>query len=122
MIDPEAAWGLLAEAMAQPRALVTVEQLRERLEARAMCSNVWLGERSAIYTQVQRYNDEIVFEAGPAGGELTEILAQVPRLTDVARDLGCTQAHIIAGRSGWARPLKSHGYEVYDMTLRKILR
>ena len=103
------------------RDVLTPEDFAERLESGA--AQLWRGERSAIMLQRTEYHrsGEVVMEAGPASGDMDEILAAVPRLEDWAREIGCTQVHVHAGRKGWERALREQGYEVHQVILRKLL-
>ena len=103
------------------RDVLTADDFRERLETGA--ATLWQTPRSAIMLQRTAYHrsGEVVMEAGPASGDMEEILAAVPRLEDWARSIGCTQVHVHAGRRGWERALKAQGYEVHQVILRKLL-
>ena len=120
-MTPQAALELLRPALDAERPLLRVEDIEQQLaENRGV---LWMGERSAVFTSVTAYPfvNEIVAEAGPASGSLLEILAMLPRIEMWARDAGCTQAMVIAGRKGWERALSPYGYEHYSSTFRKIL-
>lgn len=86
-------------------------------------AQVWRGERSALLVRrvAYGYSGEVVLEAGPAAGDLNELLEATPKLEAWAREIGCTQAMVYAGREGWERALKQHGYEVHQIVLRKLL-
>lgn len=55
-----------------------------------------------------------------AAGELEAILGLIEQAENWARDMGCIGA-LIASRPGWARVLKSRGYEPHQMSVRKVL-
>ena len=103
------------------RDVLTPDDFQERIDSGA--AQLWQGERSAIMLQRTEYHrsGEVVMEAGPASGDMDEILAAVPRLEDWARSIGCTQVHVHAGRKGWERALRAQGYEVMQVILRKVL-
>ncbi|NBW13799.1 MAG: hypothetical protein EBR82_37940 [Caulobacteraceae bacterium] len=83
---------------------------------------IWPNERSALFLKFNDYpNGEKVIEVGPAGGDLEEILASVPRIEAWARANGRTQAIVYAGREGWRRALAPQGYEMFQIALRKVL-
>lgn len=98
----------------------TVEDLRQMIaDGHAL---LWVNENSALFLRIDDYpNGQRVIEVGPAGGDLDEILECVPRIEAWARENGCTQAHVQAGRVGWARALSPQGYEVFSTTIRKVL-
>lgn len=122
MIAPDAGWKLIDSALQEERPLLTTGDLRVRVENKFDCANLWLGERSAVFTAITDYPGygERVLEVGPAGGDLIEIGDSFARFDDVARATGCTQTHILAGRPGWARVSKRHGFEPFYYVLRKL--
>lgn len=103
------------------RSLVPLSELQRRLDAGE--ATVWRGARSALYLRRIFYpeSSELVMEAGPAEGDMEEILAAVPHLEAWARSIGCTQVHVYAGRAGWERALRAQDYGLYQIVLRKIL-
>lgn len=103
------------------RSVITLEDLQAELDTGS--AQLCEFAHSAIYLRRVSYESagEVVLTAGPAGGDLEEILEAVPRLEEWAKQIGCTQVHVHAGREGWARPLKEQGYEIYQIVLRKIL-
>lgn len=74
---------------------------------------VWLGERSAILTEL--VGDAIHVWLG--AGDLNELLEMRPLIERYGREIGCTRA-TIDGRLGWDRALKTHGFK---RVLEKIL-
>lgn len=121
-MTPDEALELLRPALSEDRPLVRLEDLRAQLEANE--GVLWIGARSAVFTQCTAYplTAEFVCEAGPAGGDLDEIREQMlPQIEAWAREAGCTQAEVRAGRRGWARALERQGYEECATILRKIL-
>ena len=120
MMSREEAFALLLPGLDTERPLLTADDLRTMLEeSRAV---LWQGNRSAIFTQVTAYHAvaEFVCEAGPAGGDMDEIMTMIPHIERWALQTGCTQALVHAGRSGWARKLEPLGYEHYQTVLRKV--
>lgn len=121
MIAKDAAWDLIAQAVADPHPIHCADDFREMVEdGRAV---MWCGERSAVITQVSPHDrtGARVLDVAPAGGDLDEILRMAPMIEDAARAEGCTQSLVTAGRRGFARALKSHGYEEVAVVLRKML-
>lgn len=108
-------WELIAKAI-EDHPLVTVQELYEQV-ARGEAV-MWTGERSAVLARIT----DGVCEIAPAGGDIEEILADArPVLEEWARENGCTEIHIQAGRRGWARVLAPYGYEEAAVILRKRL-
>lgn len=121
-MTPDEALELLRAALAEDRPLVRLEDLRAQLEANEAV--LWIGAKSAVFTQCTAYpmTAEFVCEAGPAGGDLNEITQHMlPQIEAWARQAGCTQAEVRAGRKGWARALRDQGYEECQIILRKLL-
>ena len=79
---------------------------------------VWSGNASDVFVRIDRG----VCEAGPAAGDMGEILSWArPEIEAWAAEIGCTEIHIQAGRVGWAKALAPYGYEVAAVILRKKL-
>lgn len=103
-------------------ALLTPDDFQDMLSAGE--ATMWRGGASAVFLRRVAYerSGEVIMEAGPASGDLQEILSVVPQLEAWAREeCGCTQVHVHAGRGGWERALKRMGYEVFQVVLRKQL-
>lgn len=122
-MSPEAALALLAPGLEAERPLLHLADIADMLSRHEQTGAVlYTGERSAIFTWVEACADgELVLHVGPAGGDLGEIMAALPELEARNRARGITQIMVTAGREGWARMLKPHGYEHYSTTLRKII-
>lgn len=103
------------------RPLLMPADFQEMLDTGA--SKLWTGRQSAIMLHVEPYHrsGELVMEAGPASGDLQEIVSVIPMLEKWSRSLGCTQSHIHAGRYGWRRVLEAQGYELFQIVMRKVL-
>jgi hypothetical protein len=102
------------------RSVITIEDLAAALEGgRAF---LWQGGRSACFVAVNDYPNagEKVAEAGPAAGDMHEILNGIPDMERIARACGCSQAHVTMGRD-WSKKLKPLGYEPFSITMRKFL-
>lgn len=76
-------------------------------------AQLWLGERSAMVTEI--VGDAIHVWLG--GGDLSELLEMRPLVESAGREWGCRRA-TISGRLGWDRALKPFGFE---RVLEKIL-
>jgi hypothetical protein len=83
---------------------------------------VWIGEAAAIVAEVEFYpGGAKVLHGLVAAGALQEIVESlIPRAEAWGKSVGCTHA-IIESREGWARVLKSHGYEPHQVAVRKEL-
>ena len=119
MVTREQVTAWFAEALG-PDGLWTVEDLLAMI-ARGEAT-IWANDNSALFLRIDTYpNGEKVIEVGPAGGDMHEIIESVPRIEAWAREQGCTQAHVCAGRIGWSKALAPQGYEVFSTTIRKVL-
>lgn len=67
-------------------------------------------DKCAVIMQHENYPGYSIYHCFIACGELEAILAAEPYMNDVARELGCKYLSI-AGRVGWPRVLKSHGWK-----------
>ena len=79
-------------------------------------AQLWLGERSAIVTEI--VGDAIHVWLG--AGDLNELLEMRPLIERYGREIGCTRI-TGDGRLGWQRALKPHGYALNDDVLEKTL-
>lgn len=72
---------------------------------------LWLGEASALVTDIMDWPQERALLLWLAGGDLDELRGVLrPQAEDFGKRIGCRRSMII-GRQGWARALKEHGYE-----------
>lgn len=100
-------------------ALYTIEWLDQQIaERRALV----LGDDTAvIVVEIKHYPTGAMDVHGiVAAGELEAILGLIEQAENWARDVGCVGA-LIASRPGWARVLKSRGYEMHQISVRKVL-
>lgn len=97
----------LAEGQEWPEVIDRIQHGRAQL---------WLGERSALVTEI--VGDAIHVWLG--GGDLTELLEMRPLVERAGREWGCKRA-TIDGRPGWARVFKPYGYARSGGALEKIL-
>lgn len=70
---------------------------------------LWLGDDSAILSQVINYPRLKAHRCFVAGGDLAELMLMEPEMAIDAKLLGCTR-HEIDGRKGWERAMKPLGY------------
>lgn len=96
-----------------------VDATEDEVAARVLSgtAQLWLGERSAIVTEV--IHDPRSVHVWVAGGELRDLLSLIPGLAAWARTMGCKGA-TINGRKGWARVLKSYGFEGEGVLRKKL--
>lgn len=113
---------LLGSALADPHPTLTVADLDLELRT-SPAATLWTTEKSVVFLRLETYeNGERVLVAAPAAGDLKEILEHGTHAVEVtARENGCSQVVIQAGREGWVRALKEHGYEQVAVVLRKVL-
>jgi hypothetical protein len=107
------------EEALQNNPLLTMDDLQSMLESGRGC--LWSGARSAVFVRLTDTDHGLIAEVGPAGGDMEEILAGVPKIEEWARNCGAKQALVWSGRMGWARALKPQGYELWDVVIRKDL-
>lgn len=86
---------------------------------RAGKAQLWLGEKSAMVTEVTEEPGGRCLHGWLAGGDLLEIKALIPGALAWGRMMGCVTA-TIEGRTGWARALKTLGF-AGETILRKAL-
>lgn len=121
MIAKSDAWDLIADAVADAHPIHCAADFADMVEdGRAV---MWCGERSAIITRINDHQrtGARVLDVAPAGGDLCELLRMAPLIEAEAAAHGCTQSLVTAGRRGFARALKTQGYEEVAVILRKVL-
>ena len=94
---------------------VSVDDLARELNAGE--ATICKGERSAVFV---RLSLSPVLECGPACGDIDEVTGPLrAEIEHFAAQHGFTEIHIQAGRQGFARKLRPHGYEEAAVILRK---
>lgn len=97
----------------------TLDDVREAVERGE--AQLWAGERSAHVTQIETYPFGKAIEVLASGGDMDELIDVLrPQIEAWAKAQGCVAAHVV-GRLGWARQLKSCGYEPLYTVIRKEL-
>ena len=96
----------------------------------SMRAQIWFGQDAAIVTEIREYPTGarvihgVVAAGAPGSGpgqaldEITDTL--IPKAEAWGRSIGCVLA-IIESRPGWARRLRSQGYEPHQVAVRKAL-
>ena len=118
----ERALELLEQTFLENHATATFEDLKDELETSPGAA-LWMGENSVVFLRLSDHDTgERVLEASPAAGDLNEILTRgTKEIEAIARQNGCSQIQVRAGRGGWQRALKASGYEVTAVIMRKIV-
>lgn len=82
----------------------------------------WFGEQAAVCGRLKQYPGSArVLEMLVGAGDLTEILNVLrPRLEAWAKAWGCSHV-LVESREGWAKALKIHGYEPWQVAVMKEL-
>lgn len=106
-----------AEAM-DPR-LYNIDHLDAiMLSGRGKC---WATETAAIVAEIKTFPTGAKAVCGViAAGELEEIVRLIPLAEEWGRSYGC-RFGMIESREGWAREMKKHGYDVFQVSLIKAL-
>jgi hypothetical protein len=79
---------------------------------------VWHGERADVFVRLEWP----ALEVGPICGSVAEVIGKFrPWLEGWAVESGFREIHVQAGRSGWSRTLRKHGYEEAAVILRKVI-
>jgi hypothetical protein len=118
----EDALSMLGSALADPHPTLTVADLDLELRT-SPAATLWTTDKSVVFLRLEVYENGVrALCAAPAAGDLQEILEHgTHAVEETARENGCTQVLIQAGRKGWARALKEQGYEEVAVVLRKVL-
>lgn len=118
-MTPDDALALLVKSLGGD-ALLSADDIKAQVAAGR--GQIWTGEKSAIFTLIEDLSTgERVCSVGPAGGDLQEILAMMAPLEAWAKAIGCTQTIVYAGREGWGRVLREHGFAHFQTAYRKVL-
>jgi hypothetical protein len=96
----------------------SVEELLAELSSSR--AQLWLGERSAVVTELTGDREDRCLHIWLAGGDLKEILRLRPGVEAWARGQGCRSV-TIDGRPGWSRVLRRFGYRMSGCELKRKL-
>ena len=80
----------------------------------------WPAERGCAVTEIIEYPRKKVFHVFLAGGEMDQIVDMESSAAIFAKQNGC-QGMSLAGRRGWSKVLKEHGWNEAFTTLAKEL-
>ena len=118
----EDALSMLGSALADPHPTLTVADLDLELRT-SPAATLWTTDKSVVFLRREVYENGVrALCAAPAAGDPQETLEHGTHAAEeTARENGCTQVLIQAGRKGWARALKEQGYEEVAVVLRKVL-
>ena len=81
---------------------------------------LWPGEQACAVTEIVVYPNKKVLHVFLAAGDMDNIIDMQRSAETWAKAQGC-DAMTIAGRKGWSRVLKDHGYQEKFVTLAKEL-
>lgn len=81
---------------------------------------LWPGAKACAVTEIIVYPNKQVLHVFLAAGEMENIVDMQKSAEEWGKLQGCS-AMTIAGRKGWAKVLKEHGYEEKFVTLAKEL-
>lgn len=97
--------------------LYLIEDVEAAIEAGE--ATFWPGRESACVTQFWEFPRAKALNFWLAGGDLEELLGEMlPEIEAWARAHDCTRL-VVAGRRGWARAMRKHGYAEYWTALGK---
>ncbi len=106
----------LIEAIGHGGDTVTPDQVAYRILSGQ--ATLFADADSFVITEIKEFPDAKYLNCWLMGGKMDAILRWEEELYALARNVGAT--HLIgAGRRGWERALRDHGYEFYTTTLRK---
>lgn len=93
----------------------------ESAVARGDCQE-WLGERSAIITEIKQTPQQKILLFWLAAGEMDELRAMAGPICEWGRSIGCHKAQLI-GRRGWERsPIaRFDGWKFVSIVMEKEL-
>jgi hypothetical protein len=102
-------------AQAMDGRLFTIEYLDALIiSGKARC---WATQTAAIVAEIKAYPTGAKVVSGLiAAGELAGVVALIPHAEQWGREQGCIFG-MIESREGWAREMKPHGYEPFQVSL-----
>lgn len=86
----------------------TIEDIEAGIEAGAY--QFWPGKRAAAITEIHDFPRARYFHVFLAGGDMTELIDMIPTWKSFGAHCGCSDL-TLAGRPGWERVLKAHGWQ-----------
>lgn len=103
--DWNKAKGYLSDALEYGDGLSDINDVRDLLAKQK--ADLWVGEKSAIVTQVVETHKAKVLFYYLAGGNLEEIIGMTEHIENLAKDMGCSKV-LINGRAGWGKALSGY--------------
>lgn len=99
----------IEEALTYARGTHTIEDVEEAIETGE--AHFWPGKQSAVITEFHFFPRLTTLHFWLAGGDMNELLTDMhPVIEAWAKAAGATRI-TLAGRPGWLRAMKPHGYE-----------
>ena len=93
---------LLNQAMEYSDGLSSIDDVKDMLDENR--GDLWVGEKSAIVTQLLQVRDKKALLYYLAGGDLIELKEMTKHIESLAKDVGCSKV-LINGRAGWGKAL-----------------
>lgn len=109
----------IEDALAYDGGLHTIEDIEGYIGQGQ--AHFWPGKESAVVTQFWNFPQKKALNYWLAGGDMDELLNEMqPVIEEWAKLQGCDMI-VIAGRRGWERAMKRHGFDYYWTALGKKL-
>jgi hypothetical protein len=85
-------------------------------------ARIWFGEQSALVAQVKTFpGGALALNILVAAGDRDELVNTLyPRVEEWGRAMGCIVG-LIESRPGWARVMRGHGYDTFQVSIIKDL-
>ena len=93
---------LLNQAMEYSDGLSSIDDVKDMLDENR--GDLWVGEKSAIVTQLLQVRDKKALLYYLAGGDLIELKEMTKHIEGLAKEAGCSKV-LINGRAGWGKAL-----------------
>jgi len=94
--------GYLSDALEYGDGMSDINDVRDSLAKNQ--ADLWVGEKSAIVTQVMETHKAKALLYYLAGGDLKELIKMTEHIENLAKDMGCSKV-LINGRAGWGKAL-----------------
>lgn len=110
---------LVTDAIEASNEPYTLEEVFGRIRNKQ--ATIFAGERSILICELLHHNGVVTGNGWLGAGDMAELIADLRPQAEAWAESNGASAITIDGRNGWQRPLKSHGYHVDTVTLRKEL-